>query len=77
MDFGISMIFRKAFKIFFKCVVISYRRQKIDLISDSQLGFVLLNTVFAHSLKWDENRKMFLMDLSDMNNFTLFEVFLI
>ncbi|XP_076822145.1 uncharacterized protein LOC143468684 isoform X2 [Clavelina lepadiformis] len=54
---------------------LAVRRQKIELISDSQLCYVLFNTVYAHFLNWCEEKGMYCFDLTTMEQFTLFEGF--
>jgi len=49
--------------------------QTIPLISDQQLAYVLLNSVFAHSVTWNEKLKMFHFVLEGVSNLCLFQGF--
>lgn len=49
--------------------------QKVSLISDGQLKYVLLSTMFAHALTWDTKRKMFAMSFRELNQLNFFPGF--
>ena len=51
-----------------------HRRQTIDLISDEQLAYVVLSTVFAHSVVWDKEREMYRLKMEGFEDLCLFEV---
>ncbi|CAK8673295.1 unnamed protein product [Clavelina lepadiformis] len=50
-------------------------RQKLNLISDEQLAYVILATTFSHAVKWDEKRKMFCLSMLELQNYFLFQGF--
>lgn len=52
----------------------SLRQQKIELMSDHQLAYVILHTVFAHSVKWDQTRKMYRLYMEGFEDLFLFQV---
>nr|XP_039270481.1 uncharacterized protein LOC120345134 [Styela clava] len=49
--------------------------RKIQLISDAQLAYVILNSVFAHSVHWDNDRKMYRLVMEEFGDFFLFQSF--
>ncbi|XP_039270479.2 uncharacterized protein LOC120345133 [Styela clava] len=51
------------------------KEQKIKLISDGQLAYVVLCTVFGHSVRWDEERNMFRLRMDGLEDIQLFEGF--
>uniref|UniRef100_H2YI43 Uncharacterized protein n=1 Tax=Ciona savignyi TaxID=51511 RepID=H2YI43_CIOSA len=51
------------------------RKQKIELISDKQLAYVITSTVFAHSVTWDKKRGMFRLLMEGFEDLFLFEGF--
>ncbi|XP_076823458.1 uncharacterized protein LOC143469595 [Clavelina lepadiformis] len=55
-----------------KCLL---KQQTIQLISDQQLAYVILCTVFAHSVRWDAKRKMYRFDLEGFEDLFLFQGF--
>lgn len=46
----------------------------IELMSDEQLAFVILSTVFAHSVVWDDKRSMYRLKMEGFEDLFLFEV---
>nr|CAB3262794.1 uncharacterized protein LOC100183334 [Phallusia mammillata] len=52
-----------------------FRQQTIELISNEQLAYVILSTVFAHSVVWDEEREMFRLKMEGFEDLFLFEGF--
>ena len=59
----------KIFYLFVYC-----RRQTLDMISDEQLAYVILSTVFAHSVVWDKEREMYRLKMEGFEDLVLFEV---
>ncbi|XP_078493652.1 uncharacterized protein LOC100183334 isoform X1 [Ciona intestinalis] len=51
------------------------RKQKVPLISDKQLAYVIMSTVFAHSVAWDKERAMFRLLLEGFEDLFLFQGF--
>jgi len=49
--------------------------QSIPLISDSQLVYVIMNTVCAHSVSWCNEKSMYLFQMKGFENLTLFRGF--
>jgi len=49
--------------------------QTIPLISDSQLIYVIMNSVCAHSVSWCEEKSMFLFHMKGFESLTLFKGF--
>uniref|UniRef100_H2Z0L0 Uncharacterized protein n=1 Tax=Ciona savignyi TaxID=51511 RepID=H2Z0L0_CIOSA len=56
-------------------VKLAFREQTIDLISDAQLAYVIFYSVYAHALEWDENIKMYRLDMQELEQFYLFNGF--
>ena len=63
------MIYHTVFKNY-----TTFRRQAIDLISDEQLAYVILSSVFAHSVVWDAERDMYRLKMEGFEDLFLFEV---
>ena len=46
----------------------------MSLISEQDLAYAVLHSVFAHSVKWHEESQMFQMKMEGFDDFFLFRV---
>ncbi|XP_039270475.1 uncharacterized protein LOC120345131 isoform X2 [Styela clava] len=70
-----AYIWRMCFSMPWELVKTILRQEKIQLISDDQLAYVILNTVFAHSVCWDDDRKMYRLVMEGFEDLFLFQGF--
>lgn len=68
-------LWRMCFSMPWELVKTILRQEKIQLISDEQLAYVILNTVFAHSVRWDEERQMYRLVMEGFEDLFLFQGF--
>jgi len=58
----------------FQLAMYLLRGQNVGLISEQDLAYSILNSVFAHSVKWHEKSQMFQMKMKGFDDFFLFRV---
>ena len=58
----------------FQLAMYLLRGQSVSLISEQDLAYAVLHSVFAHSVKWHEESQMFQMKMEGFDDFFLFRV---